>query len=215
MAKSPPSTPFYWNDYYRDTRVLSPSARGVWMDILCRLHESGRRGQMTMPLSSWLSWCSCPQDVLEAAFQEISLTEVGIILVDSYAFSVSVPLCPIAVPSLVTVKSRRMMREEKSREDEKLRKQRQRRPAAVPGSVPPNVQACPPVPSSSSSSSSSDEYPLSPPTRGIVSAPRGSDSDRDSLRDGKGFRGMSDGLRELFGSKLGALLVPPAQSDTS
>lgn len=220
MAKSPPSTPFYWNDYYRDTRVLSPAARGIWMDILCRLHESGRRGEMTLPLSAWISWCSCPQDVLEAAFREIAGTEVGIIRVNQTDLFASVPFGPLDVPLYVTVVSRRMVREEKYRESERLKKKRQRCPADVPPSVPFNVLACPPVPSSSSSSSSSDENPPTPLARGVLAAPGEEESDRPdraegTMRSGRGFTALSSGLREIFAGKLAGLVPAAGQSDTS
>lgn len=202
MSKSPPSTPFYWNDYFRDTRVLSPLARGIWMDMLCRLHESGRRGEITLPLASWLSWCSCSQESFEAAMQEISLTEVGTILVNGGTCPAIVAMSPGLVPVLVTVKSRRMMREEKTRQYEKLRKRAQRSPAPVPDAVPVEVHDSPPVPSSSSSSSSSDENPLNLPLRASGTAPPAEDEGQQP----SGLARLSGELRGLFERKL--TLVP-------
>lgn len=151
MAKSPPSSPFYWNDYYRDTRLLSPTARGIWMDILCLLHESGRRGKMTLTMEQWLRWVTCPQALFEQSLQEIHEQEVG-----------DVTFGHNQVTPYVTVENRRMSREEKSRKDDRLRKQRERGHGHVTGNVTPPVTrfSTAPSSSSSSSSSSSDDYLL-------------------------------------------------------
>lgn len=76
MAKSTPSSAFYWNDYYRDTRALSPAAKGIWMDILCRLHESPTRGVLTLSVEHWALWCGCSSDELLAAIIELHESHV-------------------------------------------------------------------------------------------------------------------------------------------
>lgn len=45
MSKKP-SFQFYPGDWLKDTalRLCSPAARGIWMDMLCLLHECPQRG---------------------------------------------------------------------------------------------------------------------------------------------------------------------------
>src|SRR5689334_10945331 len=162
MAKSPPSSPFYWNDYYRDTRVLQPASRGVWMDMLCKLHEAGRRGDVAMPLQSWLAWCGCPQEVFLAAARDISLTEVGQISIGHCDMSQFVTLYHDDVTVIVTVRNRRMLRESKVRESDKLRQQSSRASRTSHALRHAPVPECHTVPSSSSSSSLSHWEPPNP-----------------------------------------------------
>lgn len=198
MAKSPPSSPFYWNDYYRDTRVLQPASRGVWMDMLCKLHEAGRRGDVAMPLQSWLAWCGCPQDVFLAAARDISLTEVGTISIGHCDMSQFVTLYHDDVTVIVTVRNRRMLRESKMRDSDRLRQQSSRASRASLAARHAPVQQSHTVPSSSSSPSHWE--PPNPLTKGAVTAPREEEGNRK--RDGLMTR-MSGTLREVFSRQLG------------
>lgn len=201
MAKSPPSTPFYWNDYYRDTRVLQPASRGVWMDLLCKLHESGRRGEATMPLQSWLAWCGCPQEVFMAAARDIALTEVGTVAIEHCDMSQVVTLYHDDVTVLVTVKNRRMVRETKARDSDKFRQQRSRESRACHTPSHATVTAPNPLPSSSSSSSLSHWEPPNPLSNGAPLSR--SDDEPDTLRPPGGLARLSNEMRELFTKKLG------------
>lgn len=213
MAKSPPSSPFYWNDYYRDTRVLQPASRGVWMDLLCKLHESGRRGEVTMPLASWLQWCGCPQDHFLAAIRDVALTEVGVVLCDGGDMSRDVPDGPLYVPNMVTVKNRRMVREKTTREYERLKKQNQRRPQSSPQSCPAAVPTCPAAPSSSFSSSPSDWEPPNPLVKGGGLSPDGECEGMGG--GGSGLARMSDALKALFMPHLNPPGVPRMEGEGS
>lgn len=195
MAKSPPSSPFYWNDYYRDTRVLQPASRGVWMDMLCKLHESGRRGEVTMPLQSWLAWCGCPQEVFMAAARDISLTQVGSITLGDCDMSHFVTVYHDDVTVLVTAKNRRMLRETKARDSDKLRQQKSRESRAGHTASHATVTAQNSLSSSSFSFSPSHWEPPNPLTKGACVTP----ADEDSERRVKGIlEHVSDGLREIF-----------------
>lgn len=110
MGKNP-SAPFYWNDYYRDTRPLSRAVRGDWMDILCQLHFSLSRGALTLSLDAWGQVVGIPGDQFETS----TLLELR-----------QARVCKIVTHSdgRVTLQSRRMMREEKDRKNNALRQQR-------------------------------------------------------------------------------------------
>jgi hypothetical protein len=213
MAKSPPSTPFYWNDYYRDTRVLQPASRGVWMDCLCKVHEAGRRGEATMPLASWLQWCGCPLDVFLDALRDIAVTEVGVVLFGHCDMSHSVTLHHTDVTQLVTIKNRRMLRENKVRESERLRQQRHRESRAGHAMCHAPVTAPNMAPSSSSSSSSSPSHwePPNPLAKGAVT----SRAEESAGRDGpEVFTGLSGELREIFERNLLTQFVPEVKVGT-
>lgn len=54
MAKGKaPAFQFYVGDWLQDTRALSLSAKGAWIDILCALWRSSSRGTLTLPLIGW------------------------------------------------------------------------------------------------------------------------------------------------------------------
>ena len=44
--KKLPYLNLFTGDYIRDTRILSPETRGIWMDLLCLMHDSDRRGYL-------------------------------------------------------------------------------------------------------------------------------------------------------------------------
>lgn len=212
MAKSPPSSPFYWNDYYRDTRVLQPSSRGVWMDLLCKLHESGRRGEATMPLQSWLSWCGCPQEVFWVAMRDIALTEVGVVTVGHCDMSQFVTLYHDDVTVLVTVKNRRMVRETKYRESERLRQARHREKRPSHESSHGGVQHSTPAPSSSFSSSPSHWVPPNPPSEQEGMSRQ--EEPLDDERKAGGLARLSGELRDLFLRNVGMGTKPMKEEGT-
>lgn len=169
------------------------------MDLLCRLHESGRRGEITLPLPSWLSWCGCEQDVFILCITEINVTEVGTILINGGTCPANVSMSLSCVPVLITVQSRRMLREEKMRQYEKLRKRLQRRAAPVSEAVPVDVRGSPPVPSSSSlNPDPEEEKKKNPPTPLMpvdISASRAKSAEAISAG---GFTRISEALQMLF-----------------
>lgn len=136
MAQSPPSSPFYWNDYFRDTRILSLAAKGTWMDILCHLHESATRGSATLTLAQWAGWCGCPQGQFIESIEE--LQKAGIATV-TFRHTKITSISPKSSASttdesngasnlpgntLITVANRRMVREEHIRKSNALRQER-------------------------------------------------------------------------------------------
>jgi hypothetical protein len=202
MAKSPPSSPFYWNDWYRDTRLLSPAARGIWMDILCLLHESGRRGHMELDLQKWVRWCGCPQDVFLTSLDEIEEQEVA-----------DVTKRNNDVTLYITVKSRRMTREEKARNNNNERQTKHRHNGTVTPPVTARVTEKYRAPSSSSSSSSSpsDGNPLYPPSRGTDVSHENGTVGPEAI--GRVLSGLSPRLKELMRDKIEDFAVTEAERE--
>lgn len=189
MAKSPPSSPFYWNDYFRDTRVLSLSTRAIWMDMLCRAHESRTRGKVTLTIDEWAQWCACGQ--LEILAAEAELRRHGIGLVSKKLTH------PNAKPNAyITVINRRMVREEKARINNTLRQKRfydhQKPNANLTGNLTATKRQPNTVPSSSSSSSSDKTKILVAPSFG----------DNSGDKSGTGLTRLSEGLKAIFVGKL-------------
>lgn len=76
-AKKLPYFPFYTGDWVKDTRILSLEARAVWVDLLCLMHDSVRRGFLIRPTGEAFSdeqlsvYCGCPSETLRRAVQEL------------------------------------------------------------------------------------------------------------------------------------------------
>jgi len=219
VAKSTPSSPFYWNDYYRDTRVLTLDTRAIWMDMLCRAHESITRGRVTLTVDEWAQWCACGQPQILEAEAELRRHGVG---------NVSRKVTPRNAQSneksnaqsnaksnvYITVINRRMVREEEFKKNNAMRQDKFRETHGSNSGVTPKVtphvtQPVTPhvtrrqrgsntVPSSSSSSSEK--------TKILVSPPKG---DKSGDKSGTGFERLSTGLKTLFKDKL-----PPLEEDT-
>jgi hypothetical protein len=73
MIGKHPYIQFYTGDWLKDPAlsVCSPAARGIWMDILCHLHERNNGGTLTASLEQISRCCRC--SVSEA---KISLDEL-------------------------------------------------------------------------------------------------------------------------------------------
>lgn len=107
-----PYLQFFPADYLRDTRCLTPAARGLYMDLLCHLHDAPQRGSLTHPQALWIKLLvTCEQEFV-TVLQELKLCKVCTITQNSHGN--------------VTIKSRRMLREESIRKDWRIRQQRLR-----------------------------------------------------------------------------------------
>ena len=108
---------FFPSDWSRDTRALTPAARGIWIDILCALHNSPTRGVLVMDVEAWARVVSASPAETGACIAEIGRRAIA------------------EVESLsngdVRISCRRMMREEQSREGHAKRQERYRKKASV------------------------------------------------------------------------------------
>jgi len=109
MAKLP-FMPFFPSDYLRDTRCLSLAARGVWMDLICALWNSPTRGKKTLTIEGWAGEVGKGIEEVSGYISELNTQRI---------FSSS------RKPNgLLTITSRRMVREEKARESNRIRQRR-------------------------------------------------------------------------------------------
>lgn len=107
-----PFLQFYPADYLVDTRVLTLSARGAWVDILCVLHASSTRGTSSFPARGWARIMGVSEPDFEIALGEIEAMKVG-----------NVIRCGNGD---VTITCRRMTNEAITREQSRLRVQNHR-----------------------------------------------------------------------------------------
>lgn len=132
-----PAFQFYPGDWLKDPQlsICSPATRGIWIDLLCAMHELRKGGEITGSADQFARLCRCmPSDIVDALAE----------LKDSGAADVEVVTDCKNLQS-VRVVSRRMKRDAKERERWRCSKERNR--------VPAFSHNCPGVSSSSSSSS--------------------------------------------------------------
>jgi hypothetical protein len=135
---SQPGFYFYTGDWIKDTRQLSIEVRGAWIDLLCALNE--HNGSVTWPLRAFQQyWGLIDHDGLEYDAKDI-LDEL-----------VALGVCTVVTNPNggITVTSRRMIREHKSKENNRIRQERHRAKQINNGPVTQKYSA-----SSSSSSES-------------------------------------------------------------
>ena len=111
MAKLP-FMQFFPSDWTDDTRPLSLAAKGAWIDMLCILHASVTRGERSMPVLAWARAIGATVDQTVAAIDELANMKIADVAKDGHGN--------------VTVRNRRMLREDLTREQNRLRKANQR-----------------------------------------------------------------------------------------
>ncbi len=108
-----PAFMFYTGDWLKDPRLsmCSPSTRGIWIDLMCAMHELGRSGQVTGTVEQLCRICRCTAAEMTAALNEIRLTKTGEVAERS---------------DIVTITCRRMKREadERLAGNERVKKHR-------------------------------------------------------------------------------------------
>jgi hypothetical protein len=146
MGKAP-ATQFYFGDWRRDTQVqmAGMETRGVWFEMLCCMWDSPTRGLIEGDLNSLARLLGCDLEILFRSLNEIIKLKIGEVSNDN-GENVTKALHVMEGNFFVTIKNRRMYREEKNRENNRLRVQKYRAKRKGNGDVM--------VPSSSSSSSS-------------------------------------------------------------
>ena len=118
MKSKLPFMQWYPTDWISDTRHLSKAAKGVWVDLLNFMWLAEDRGIYTRP-----------QDSMRREL-DISPDEWPLIVKELQTVA-DVTFCHTPEGDLVTVVSRRMVRDEKIRKDNRIRKQRERGHATV------------------------------------------------------------------------------------
>jgi hypothetical protein len=123
-----PFLQFFTGDWLKDPTVsmLSPAARGIYLDLICVMAEHDRSGQITSNRPALARLTRCSTDELASALNEWTLCGTVEVISDD-------------ANGLVTVTNRRMAREHKEREMAAKRQQRAREAERQPETVTVNV----------------------------------------------------------------------------
>lgn len=111
MSKKLPAIQFYPADHIKDPNLsmCAPATRGIWMDLLCAMHENNRSGQITGTPQQLSRLCRCTAVEFSDALADLSSTKTANVTERN---------------GIVTVVNRRMHREAKDRENTNLRVQK-------------------------------------------------------------------------------------------
>ncbi|NQT97737.1 MAG: hypothetical protein HQ562_08375 [Candidatus Marinimicrobia bacterium] len=106
-----PSFQFYPADWIKDPKLsmCSPETRGVWIDLLCAMHELDRCGEVSGTPAQLCRICRCDQSEFERAIAELESTKTATVTKHN---------------GIITIINRRMNREHKERINNKVRQKR-------------------------------------------------------------------------------------------
>lgn len=118
-APKHPYLRFYTGDWQKDPAVslCSAATRGIWVDLLCAMHNAADRGRLVGTVAQLSRVARCTPEEMQSALSE--LDETGAASVTCHG---DVTDCH----SKVTVENRRMRRETEETENARLRKRRER-----------------------------------------------------------------------------------------
>lgn len=70
---------FYVGDWVRDPElsICTPSSRGIWMDLICAMHDLGRSGIVTGTVEQLCRKCRCTAAEMSAALVELKATKTA------------------------------------------------------------------------------------------------------------------------------------------
>ena len=175
-----PSIQWYTGDWLKDPALgqCSPATRGIWMDMICLMHENGETGELVGTPESLARVCRCTTEEMRIALAELEGTKTA-----------DVPLCPQGV----LVINRRMRQAHENRVSERNKKRNQRakkNAAAQQGNAVPEKST--PY-SSSSSFTSRSKTPTSSELSVVNSRARAREGGNGAAEDGA--RGLTPDQR--------------------
>lgn len=161
MAKLP-AFQFYPSDWLNDVELQAAksSTRGIWINALCRMWHSRTRGEITGTEEILMKLLNCEKQDFELFLSEaICLKFCDVIEYHNGGVSVRFPLglteSSRSSNGNITLRNRRMFREEKERENNRLRQKRFYDKPKPNGNLTDDITPNLTTHSSSSSSSSS------------------------------------------------------------
>ena len=68
-----PYIQFYTGDWIKDPNLSMclPSTRGIWIDMLCAMHENGRTGQVKGTTEQLARICRCTEEEIKKSLREL------------------------------------------------------------------------------------------------------------------------------------------------
>jgi uncharacterized phage protein (TIGR02220 family) len=126
MSKQPAFW-FYPGDWFKDTRTLSPAAKGAWIDLLCAMWDSQTRGILSLPLIGYARLIGGTVDQASSLVAE--LIDMHICDAESDGVPVTNSLDIMKCNGNVTLINRRMIRDKVLKESIRCRVKRFRNTA--------------------------------------------------------------------------------------
>ena len=82
---------FCTGDWLKDPSlsICSPSTRGIWMDIVCRLHEMQSGGKLTANLQQISRLCRCSEPEARAALAELATSDTADVYEDNELWTIT------------------------------------------------------------------------------------------------------------------------------
>lgn len=79
MAGKVPAFQFYTGDWLKDPELskCAPATRGIWMDLLCAMHETGRLGELSGTAEQLARLCRCSTADLSFALDDLRITRAA------------------------------------------------------------------------------------------------------------------------------------------
>ena len=79
MARKLPAMMFYTGDWLKDPQLslCEPATRGIWMDLLCAMHEDGRLGQLRGTTEQLARVARCSTAELSDALTDLKTTHTA------------------------------------------------------------------------------------------------------------------------------------------
>jgi len=111
MSNKQPALLFYTGDWIKDPAVsaCTPATRGIWIDLLCAMHELNRSGQLRGTKDQLSRIARCQTAEFELALTELQITGAADVEERN---------------EIITITNRRMVRESKNRSFNALRQTR-------------------------------------------------------------------------------------------
>jgi len=108
MPKKLPAMMFYTGDWLKDPHLsmCTPATRGIWVDIISRMHENGRSGLIKGTVEQLSRIARCSEKELMSAARELKSTDAASVTIRN---------------KNITLTNRRMAREHVKREANKKR----------------------------------------------------------------------------------------------
>src|SRR4030095_2764539 len=129
--KKLPYIQFYPGDWMKDPALsmCKPSTRGIWIDLICAMHELGRTGHITGTRKALARTCRCSALEMKAALAELGKTRTADVMDRN---------------GEVTAICRRMQRSHIERDETRKRVQKHRSNGSVTDDVTPLKRSNPP-----------------------------------------------------------------------
>lgn len=124
---------FFPGDWLKDPKLslCTHATRGIWMDLICAMHEDGQSGQLIGTLEQLARIARCLPSDMAIALAEIQRTGTGDVTLCNRNVTKKIAVFGGDVTEMYTVCNRRMKSEAKAREQTRKRVSKMRCNAAV------------------------------------------------------------------------------------